>query len=275
VKKATNEEIENPPLVLAALKLRDESITGGSKLVDEVDYCPEVEVSEMAKPKLKRQTTFHALLGKVDVNAQNRAGITALHIACSKGNINMVKELLVVENLEINKKDIHKNTPLHAACVHGSQSIVKALIDAGADYTEVNERGRHPLHVAVVERNLGAVNTILQHAAINGKAPYLLFAKDNRGYSVFLLAVLSGDEQFVKFLLHEEIATIKDKCRLGFNCFHYAASRNRENILQLIHGYDESFSSLLCNDAKTISHDTPLHVAAETNQVDALTFLVT
>jgi len=277
VNNATNEEIENPPLVLAALKLPDEIFTERPKSDDEIDFSHEMKASENAKPKFKRKTTFHALLqhDKVDVNGQNRAGITALHVACSKGNSHMVNELLQVENVEINKKDKHHNTPLHAACARGNQNVVKSLIEAGGDYKQVNGNGRHPLHVAVVERNLGVVITILHHAASANLLEELLCARDRRGYSVFLLAVLSGDEKMVNYLLEKKIATITDKCRLGFNCFHYAASRNKEKILQMIYEYNEPISKLLRDDADTISGDTPLHVAAETNQVDSLKFLIT
>ena len=45
-------------------------------------------------------------------------------------------------------------------------------------------------------------------------------------------------------------------------------------MLQMIYDYDKSISRQLLNDAHTVSGDTPLHVAAEENQVDALTFLI-
>ena len=281
VNNSTNEEIENPPLVLAALKLpneifNEESVDNGES-VDEVDFpCIHVQESKWTDSKLKRKTTFHALLqhDKVDVNSQNRAGITALHVACNKGNCHMVNELLQVKNIEINKKDKNHNTPLHAACARGNQNIVESLIKAGADCTVVNDIKRHPLHVAVVERNLEVVITILRNAASANLLQDLLDARDKRGFTVFLLAVQSGDEQTVKHLLEEKHATISDKCGCSFNSFHYAASRNKDKILQMIYGHDESISVLLRDDAMTISGDTPLHVAAEYNQVDALKILI-
>ena len=273
---ATNEEAENPPLVLAALKLPEEIFNEESESVDEVDFCQEIGVSEQAINKLKHKSTFHALLqhSKIDVNCRNRAGITALHVACSRGNSHMVNQLLQVKKIKINIKDKHDNTPLHAACGHGNQNVVESLIKAGADYQEKNSDGKHPLHVAVVERNLEAVITILCHAAFDDKVADLLCARDKRGHSVFLLAVLSGDELLVKFLLDKKIATISDKSRYGYNCFHYAASINKEKLMQMIYAYNESISLQLLDDANTLSHYTPLHFAAKTNQVDALRFLI-
>jgi len=56
--------------------------------------------------------------------------------------------------------------------------------------------------------------------------------------------------------------------------FHFAAIINKDKMLQMIYDYDKSISRQLLNDAHTVSGDTPLHVAAEENQVDALTFLI-
>ena len=278
VNNTTNEEIENPPLVLAALKLPDEIFHEEQpESVDEVDFCHPSKVLEKIKPKFKRKTTFHALLqhDKVDVNAQNRAGITALHVACSKGNHHMVKELLQVgDKLELDLEDKHQNTPLHAACAHGNQRVVESLLEAGANYQAENSIGRYPLHVAVAERNLKVVVTILQHAASDNQLEDLLCKQDKRGFTVFLMAIRSGDEKIVKFLLEKKLATITDKCNFGFNCFHFAAIVNKDKMLRMIYEYNESVSMQLLNDADTASGDTPLHVAAEENQVDALKFLI-
>ena len=261
----TNEEIENPPLVLAALRLSDDLFKEGS--ADNTDYGP--GISQMNNSELK--TTFHTLLqhSKVDVNGQNRSGITALHVACSKGNSHMVKELLRVETIDINKKDKHLNTPLHTACVCGNQNIVEPLIKSGANLKEKNIHGMHPLHVAVVERNLEAVTTILGHA----DQATLLHETDKGGHSAFLLAVMSGDELIVKFLLDTKAVTIMDKNEIGQNCFHLSAAINKEKIMQMIYDYDVPSAEQLLDDVDQ-SDNTPLHYAARYYQDEPLIFLM-
>ena len=261
---ATNDYVKNPPLVLAALELPDEIFKEES-----IDGIGVVK-------KSKGKSTFHILLlhNEVDVNCQNRSGFTALHAACSKGKYHMVTELLKVQKLAIDKEDEHHNTPLHAACTHGNQNVVESLIEAGADYCKKNNDGRHPLHVAVVERNLDAVNTIIRYAESANKAKELLSERDKQGNSIFLLAVLSGDEQMVKFLLDKKLASINDKNKSGLNCFHCAVSRNRQKILEMLYAYDESVALLMHDDTDTISGNTPLHSAAKNNQVESIRYLV-
>ena len=272
MKQVTNEELGNPPLVLAAMKLSDEIFNEES--VDGTDHSSDIKEFD--------KTTFHVLLqnSEVDVNCRNHAGVTALHAACSRGKSHMVTELLQDKKIEINIKDKNDNTPLHAACTCGNKFVIESLIKAGADYTEVNDDGKHPLHIAVVARNLDAVTVILDHAEAANQANDLL--QNKSGHSVFLLAVQSGDEQMVTFLLDKKIATVTDKSKGGLNCFHYAAAINKKNIMDKIFTYDPLNSVNLYDDAaKSMEDDTaestldtPLHSAARNDQVDALEFLI-
>ena len=263
VNKVTKEEIKNPPLVLAALHLVDELFDG---------------YGHLREGKVLQNNTFQVLVQqpKINVNAANLAGITALHIACSRGNGYMVKELLKVKGIQINKKDKRNNTPLHAACVCGNPIIVEELIRNGATLSSKNDDGRHPLQVAVVEQNLEVVNTILK---ISDKSTQqnLILEKDKRGYTSFLLAVKSGNEQMVKLLLGTTFVKLTDHNHAGAKCFHLAASINKVNIMQMIYEYDplNSYTLETLLDGQDFnSKDTPLHCSAMYDHVEAAKFLI-
>ena len=217
----------------------------------------------------KLETTFHVLLQlKVNVNNQNKAGVTALHAASERGIIAMVKELLMFEGIKINKKDDQDNTPLHIACVSGEKDIVFALIEAGADVMAENEDEMTPLHIAIVERKLEIVKMILDMHA--GDKEELLQAIEKDGNSPFLLAVKSGEEDMVKFFL-DIGANLIDLNGNGANALHLATALNKVNIMELVYDADDNEELL---DEEDWDGRTPLHYAAKYNQVEALEFLL-
>nr|CAG4709126.1 unnamed protein product [Naegleria fowleri] len=81
-----------------------------------------------------------------NVNAQDQNnGWTALHLACKKNSVEMVK--LLVENkaeLNITTRDELKQTPLHLAAHLSSLEIVKCLLDNGANKSLTDRFGSTP-----------------------------------------------------------------------------------------------------------------------------------
>ena len=215
------------------------------------------------------ETTLHVLLQrKVNVNSQNYAGLTALHVACNRGIIIMVRELLAVEGIDINKEDEQQNTPLHTACISGEKDVVFALIKEGADVMKENKDEMIPLHLAVVERKLEIVKMILDTYA--GDKEDLLQAKEKDCNSPFLLAVKTGDEEMVQFFL-DNGANVADQNGNGATALHLATSLNKVKIMQLIYSTDDGEDLLEKSDW---DGRTPLHYAAKYNQIKALEFLV-
>ena len=317
LEKCTEDEGENPPLVLAARQLpktlfeeeipkeptpergddADKQISklplaktkskGDPKTDDVLEKCAFYErattTDKNIKTKKKRiekitaekdktgrvETTFHVLLQrKVKVNSQNNTGVTALHVACDRRIIAMVRELLMIESIEINKEDEQQNTPLHTACISGEKDVVFALIDAGADVMKENEDEMTPLHLAVVERKLEIVKMILDMHA--GDKADLLQAVDKDANSLFLLAVKTGDEEMVQFFL-DNGANVADQNKNGATALHIATSFNKVKIMQLIYSADDGEDLLEESDW---DGRTPLHYAAKYNQIEALEFLL-
>ena len=72
-------------------------------------------------------------------------GMTALHIAATEGNHDMVAKLLSIPGIEIDKATNHGATPLFDAASSGFVESMVMLISAGADLNHQDEWGWTPL----------------------------------------------------------------------------------------------------------------------------------
>lgn len=94
------------------------------------------------------------LIGKgMDVNAQDYAGDTPLHIAArleeGEGH-KKVRVLAQARGVQINKPNLNGDTPLHLAVLEkGNQEVVDELIEHGADPEKENSDKEKPEDIAV------------------------------------------------------------------------------------------------------------------------------
>ena len=89
-----------------------------------------------------------------NVNAQLFEGSTALHMACSVLNLDVVRTLVLM-GADVNVADGQGNTPLHEIVRYGDgvlkeqqeavSAITMSLIEKGADVNAKNNEGKTPL----------------------------------------------------------------------------------------------------------------------------------
>lgn len=91
-------------------------------------------------------------------------GNVALHVASSKGSVNMVS-LLLSRGANPSIQDIFGNTSLHYAVDKGRRDVAELLLTSGANVNAVDFRGNTPLHVACVNNDLAMVKLLLLHNA--------------------------------------------------------------------------------------------------------------
>jgi ankyrin repeat protein len=76
------------------------------------------------------------LKGRIDVNAADLDGTSALHWAVVRDNVTAV-DALVRAGADVKKPNRYGVTPLAAACTNGNVEIIRRLLDAGADANTV------------------------------------------------------------------------------------------------------------------------------------------
>lgn len=85
---------------------------------------------------------------KVDINIQNKFGNTALMKAAQKGQIDLIR-LLLINGANIHIRSKRGYTALMAAAAHGNADIVKLLLENGAHVNVQNKNGWTALMLAL------------------------------------------------------------------------------------------------------------------------------
>lgn len=100
---------------------------------------------------------------KLDMNARNHIGLTALHQAVLNRNLDTVK-LLLTHGSDANVQDANGYAPLHTAAACGLRNIVSLLILFGADLSMRTVAGESPVDLSkdVVTADLLMVETCKQ-----------------------------------------------------------------------------------------------------------------
>jgi len=118
----------------------------------------------------EKDTVRSLLNQKVDVNAPQGDGTTALHWAAYRDDLEMAKLLLTAgANVRAATRE-GGITPLLMACQNGNAAMIVALLKAGADSNAVKANGTTPLMMAAASGSVDAVKALLDHGAdLNAK----------------------------------------------------------------------------------------------------------
>ena len=124
-----------------------------------------------------------------EVNRPDKDGRTPLLIACSRGHVEVVS-LLLDKGAEVDraveKGDWKGTTPLFAACCNGHVDLARLLLEKGADVNQADKDGRTPLHLACAAGHLNAARLLLDKGADVNKA-------DKDGRTPLIVACQNGN----------------------------------------------------------------------------------
>jgi len=134
------------------------------------------------------------LTKRVDVNAADADGSTALHWAVQRNDSALVRQLLAA-GARASTATRYNVTPLHLACVNGSTPIIEQLIAAGVDVNAPALDGQTPLMTTALSGKADAVRLLLTRGArVNEIEPV-------RGQSALMWAASEGHTAATAVLL--------------------------------------------------------------------------
>lgn len=164
---------------------------------------------------------------KVKLDTQDEHGLTALHLAASRGYSEIVK-ILIAEGVDL---DVDKSghTALHLAASNGHEMIMQMLLTAGADIEARGEDDDTALHMAVEENHAATVQVLLAAGAN-------IEAQDDNYETPLHYACKKNYEEITKILLMQGANTeaINDS---GETPLQLAKDNNHLNIVTLVNNY--------------------------------------
>lgn len=202
---------------------------------------------------------------KGSVTARDPLGLTALHDAADRCDLEAMKQLIqkgaeVNATIRSNESDSPDwgNTPLHYAARGGHKAAIELLLEHGADINAKNDRGATPLYRAIASAAI--VDYLVKRGAT-------VDAKDNLGRTPLHWAASEGFAESCEVLLAAG-ADVNLKDRYSESPLTRAVRWRHANVVQLLvtnHGDVNSLADF---------NTTPLHFAAATENAELIKLLL-
>ena len=172
-----------------------------------------------AVERLDRAAVTQLLSKRVDVNAAQVDGTTALHWAAYHDDLDLATKLLAA-GANVKAVNRYGFTPLSLACVNGNAAIITRFLDAGADPNAVLPGGETMLMTAARTGKVDAVRVLLTRGAdVHAKEP-------RRGQTALMWAAAEGHVEVIETLI-ESGADFRTPLESGFTPLLFAVRQDR------------------------------------------------
>lgn len=179
-----------------------------------------------AAERLDRARVRTLLKQRVDVNAPQVDGMTALHWAAYHDDLQIL-EWLVRAGADVNAANRYGVTPLSLACTNGNAAIVELLLESKADPNALLPGGETPLMTASRVGSLAAVKALLSAGAkVDAK-------DDRRAQTALMWASAEGHASVVQALL-DAGADFRARVPSGFTPFSFAVRAGRLDVVRVL-----------------------------------------
>ncbi|KAK1265357.1 hypothetical protein QJS04_geneDACA010641 [Acorus gramineus] len=183
-----------------------------------------------------------------ELDARDREGRTAVHLAAGKGHVRMVR-MLVEGGADKDARSGNGWTAMHRAAANGDLDMVVALLEMGADCEIPTVRGQTPLDVA------------------RDKGHREIVEMFGRG-EIMLTAARRGDMKLLESLLRRGGGGTNGRDQYGMTALHTAAIKGHRDAVRTLIDYGADLH------ARDREGHTPLHLAVEGGSADAVEALV-
>jgi ankyrin repeat protein len=185
---------------------------------------------ESVRALLKARST------RIDVNAAQGDGATALHWAAHRDDLT-IADLLIRSGARANVVNDLGATPLHLACTNRSAPMVERLLAAGADAGAALLNGETVLMTCARAGDAGSVRALLAHGAdVNAKErehhqTALMWAVAERHSDVVPLLIKAGADIRARSLTYAQTVVGEQTQRAGREELNYTVLRGGASAL--------------------------------------------
>jgi ankyrin repeat protein len=141
-----------------------------------------------------RAAVLALLQQRVDVNAPEADGTTALHWAVHQNDLDLA-ERLIRAGAKVNAKNDYGATPMSEAAVAANADMIEKLLKAGADVESPNADGQTPLMVVARTSRVDAARALL------GRGAKVNAVEQWRGQTALMWAAAQSQSAMVKALV--------------------------------------------------------------------------
>lgn len=173
-----------------------------------------------------RAATRALIKQHADVNAAQADGMTPLHWAAYRDDVDIAKALIGA-SANANATNRYGVTPLVLACQNGNTAMVELLLDHGADPNTTLRGGETPLMTAARTGKPGPVRALLSRGA-------RVDARERRGQTALMWAAAEGHAEVLELLLRAGADLQIVLPDSGFNAFFFAAREGRSEVIRVL-----------------------------------------
>jgi ankyrin repeat protein len=179
-----------------------------------------------AVEKMDRSKVRALLKQRVNVDAPQADGMTALHWAVHHNDPEMAEQLLAA-GASVQAANRYGVTPLSLACGNGSSRLVELLLNSGADPGLALPGGESPLMTAARTGSLASVKALLSRGvAVDGK-------DEARGQTALMWAAAEGHAEVVQALV-DAGADVRARVPSGFTPLLFAVREGRLDVVRVL-----------------------------------------
>ncbi|XP_067650462.1 ankyrin repeat domain-containing protein 50-like [Haliotis asinina] len=162
-----------------------------------------------------------------NVSQVDNNGDSALHWACSRGHVDIVKHLLSQHNVDIDSRGQFGRTSLMTALFRGHREVADVLVRRGANVSIVDDNGDSILHSACRGGHVCMVRYVLSHCSVD------INSRSKSGKTPLMTTVYYGHREIFDVLvgMGANMSHLDDD---GDNILHYASKGGHVSMVKYV-----------------------------------------